>query len=197
MYITIEGNIGSGKTTVAKALAKKLKANFLPEQFEENTLLPLFYKNKQQLALLTEFSFLIDRQKQLSTYFKTQPKTSTVSDFHFDKCICFAKVNLNTKNYTLYKSNFKVIKPSVNEPDLVVFIDANTKLLLQNIKKRNRVFEQTINESYLKKVASVYKSYYSKLQKAKATVLIINIGAYTNNTVDECCNLILKTIASK
>ena len=68
MYICIEGNIGSGKSTLANALATKLKANYLPEQFEDNTLLPLFYENKKKYAFLLEYSFLIDRQKQLSTY---------------------------------------------------------------------------------------------------------------------------------
>jgi deoxyadenosine/deoxycytidine kinase len=68
MYISIEGNIGAGKSTIAKALAKKLNAHFLPEKFEENTLLPLFYENKKKLALLTEFSFLIERQNSISIY---------------------------------------------------------------------------------------------------------------------------------
>ena len=72
MFICIEGNIGAGKSTLAKALSKKLKASFLPEQFEENTLLPLFYKNKKTFAFPTEYSFLIDRQKQLTNYFQGQ-----------------------------------------------------------------------------------------------------------------------------
>ena len=70
MFICIEGNIGSGKSTIAKALAKKIKATYLPEQFEENTLLPLFYKDRATFAFPTEYSFLIDRQKQLINYFK-------------------------------------------------------------------------------------------------------------------------------
>ena len=70
MYICIEGNIGSGKSTLAQALAKKLKSTYLPEQFEDNTLLPLFYNDHATFAFPTEYSFLIDRQKQLTNYFK-------------------------------------------------------------------------------------------------------------------------------
>ena len=110
MYIAIEGNIGAGKSTIANELTKKLKAHFLPEKFEENTLLPLFYENKKKLALLTEFSFLIERQNQLSTYFKTNKHKITISDFHFDKCLCFAKANLNDKDFKLYKKNYNEIK---------------------------------------------------------------------------------------
>ena len=74
MFICIEGNIGSGKSTLAQALAKKLKATYLPEQFEDNTLLPLFYNDNATFAFPTEYSFLIDRQKQLTNYFKKVKK---------------------------------------------------------------------------------------------------------------------------
>lgn len=105
MFICIEGNIGSGKSTLAQALAKKLKATYLPEQFEDNTLLPLFYNDKETFAFPTEYSFLIDRQKQLTNYFKNIKKeTTTVSDFHFDKCLCFAKANLSSNDYSFLKN---------------------------------------------------------------------------------------------
>ena len=88
MFICIEGNIGAGKTTLARALSEELGATFLPERFEDNTLLPLFYQDKKTFAFPTEYSFLIDRQKQLTHFFDSLKKNIiTVSDFHFDKCL--------------------------------------------------------------------------------------------------------------
>ena len=137
MFICIEGNIGSGKTTLAKALAKQLKATYLPEQFEENTLLPLFYNDHKTYAFPTEYSFLIDRQKQLSNYFKASKKSAvTVSDFHFDKCLCFANANLSSKDFSFFKKHFKPLKKTL---DNYYMRDGkiNTTVLILTIKQYN------------------------------------------------------------
>src|SRR5260370_35402289 len=87
MYICIEGNIGAGKTTVAMALAKRRKAVFLGEQFEDNPLLPLFYENKKQMAFPLEYSFLLSRHAQLHKHFSKKHKKMTVADFSLHKCL--------------------------------------------------------------------------------------------------------------
>src|SRR4051812_32065818 len=99
MFICIEGNIGVGKTTLAKALAKKLKADLLTERFEENLLLPLFYKNKKKLAFSLEYSFLLDRYAQLTEYFSDPKKKNSVADYSIYKCLWFAKATLSTKEF--------------------------------------------------------------------------------------------------
>ena len=197
MYIAIEGNIGAGKSTIAKALAKKLNAHFLPEKFEENTLLPLFYENKKKLALLTELSFLIERQNQLSTFFKNSTHKIVVSDFHLDKCICFAKANLNEHDYKIYKKNFLVIKETLPEPDLVIYIDVETHLLLNNIKIRNRGMEQKIKASYLNKVSKAFENHYKLNQKKLKQFLILPIKNYTKQTTNECCDVIINALSLK
>lgn len=197
MYISIEGNIGAGKSTIAKALAKKLKAKFVPEKFEENTLLPLFYENKKKLGLLTEFSFLIERQNQLSTYFKTNTNKITVSDFHFDKCLCFAKANLNANDFKLYKKNFNQIKLTIPNPDLVVYLNVDTPLLLKNIAKRGRLFEQNIQEDYLKKINTSYQKHYASKKLISTPVMIITIKKYDSQTTTSCCNKIIEALELK
>ena len=99
MYICIEGNIGAGKTTLAIELAKKWKAFFLAESYEDNPLLPLFYKNKKKMAFPLEYSFLIDRHAQLHNYFKTKKQNKTIADFSLYKCLWFAKTNLSKKEF--------------------------------------------------------------------------------------------------
>ncbi len=113
MYISIEGNIGAGKTTIAKALAKKYKAVFLPERFAENVLLPLFYKNKKKIAFSLEYSFLLDRYAQLSKQFKTGKKQNIIADYSLYKCLWFAKATLSKKEYLFYKKQFSVMENEI------------------------------------------------------------------------------------
>ena len=195
MFICIEGNIGSGKSTLAKALAKKLKATYLPEQFEENTLLPLFYNDHKTYAFPTEYSFLIDRQKQLSNYFKTIKKGAvTISDFHFDKCLCFANANLSSKDFSFFKKHFKPLKKTLPTPHLVVYLDTTTDLLSKNIQKRGREIEKNIKNTYLEKLKKSLDKYYMIDGKINTTVLILTIKGYNEAVLENCCKEIIEII---
>lgn len=195
MFISIEGNIGSGKTTLAKALAKQLKATYLPEQFEENALLPLFYNDRKTFAFPTEYSFLIDRHKQLQTYFQTKKKQRvTVSDFHFDKCICFAKANLSKEDFQYFKKHFKALQASIKQPNLVVYINTEVPLLVKNIKKRGRAIEKTIATDYLSALKKSLDTYYVIKNKSKTPVLVLTIDTYSDKTLQICCTKIIETL---
>lgn len=195
MFISIEGNIGSGKTTLAKALAKQLKATYLPERFEENELLPLFYNDRKTFAFPTEYSFLIDRHKQLKTFFDKPKKQSiTVSDFHFDKCICFAKSNLKSKDYQFFKKHFKALQNSIIQPTLVVYINTEVPLLIKNIKTRGRAIEKTIETEYLLSLKKSLDNYYIVKDKSIAPVLVLTMNTYTEKTLKDSCKKIIETI---
>lgn len=195
MYICIEGNIGVGKTTLASALAKELKASFLAERFEENTLLPLFYHKPKTFAFPTEYSFLIDRQKQLVSYFKEIPEqTSTVSDFHFDKCICFAKANLSDVDFLFYKKHFKAIQKTVPVPDMVVYLTAPPGLLMKNIQKRGRALEKDMKQVYLEGLKKSLDAYYLKGKKTGTFVLVLTVNEYTDATISDCIVRIKKAM---
>lgn len=198
MFICIEGNIGSGKSTLAQALAKKLKATYLPEQFEDNTLLPLFYNDKETFAFPTEYSFLIDRQKQLTNYFKNIKKgTTTVSDFHFDKCLCFAKTNLSSDDYSFFKKHFKPLRKTIPTPNLVVYLDTSTDLLLKNIHKRGREIERSLKQGYLSRLKKTLDKYYMVDGKINTLVLILTINEYNDITLENCCQEILTVLKTK
>ena len=195
MFICIEGNIGSGKSTLAEALAKKLKATYLPERFEENTLLPLFYNDRKTYAFPTEYSFLIDRQKQLSNYFKSiQKGTITVSDFHFDKCLCFANTNLASKDFSFFKKHFKPLKKTLPVPNLIVYLDTTTNLLSKNIQKRGREIEKNLKKNYLEKLKKSLDTYYMINGKINTTVLILTIKGYNAAVLENCCKEIIEII---
>lgn len=195
MFICIEGNIGSGKTTLTKELAKKLKATYLPERFEENTLLPLFYNDNKTFAFPTEYSFLIDRHKQLTNYFKSAKKnTITVSDFHFDKCLCFAKSNLSIKDFSFFKKHFKPLKKTIPTPNLVVYLDTTVDLLQKNIQKRGREIEKNLKTSYLVKLKKSLDSYYMHDGKINTLVLILTVKQYNATILDNCCKEIIDVL---
>lgn len=195
MFICIEGNIGSGKSTLAEALAKKLKATYLPEQFEDNTLLPLFYNDNKTFAFPTEYSFLIDRQKQLTNYFNSVKKgTITVSDFHFDKCLCFANANLSTKDFSFFIKHFKPLKKTIPIPQLVVYLDTTTDLLAKNIQKRGRLIEKNLKKSYLEKLKKSLDRYYMIDGKINTLVLILTIKEYNASVLENCCKEIIEII---
>jgi len=196
MFICIEGNIGAGKTTLAKALAEKLNAIYLPEQFEDNTLLPLFYKEPETYAFPTEYSFLIDRQKQLTNFFNKEDYSKhIVSDFHFDKCLCFAEANLNETDYEFYKKHFSAIHKTVKKPDLVIYLNVAITHLVNNIQKRGRDIEKGLDINYLLKLKKSLDNYY--LSDNKKEHLVLNIETYDNNTLENSINIITNFISQQ
>ena len=160
-FITIEGNIGAGKTTLAHILSKHFNARLILEEFADNPFLPKFYENKQQYAFPLELFFMAERYKQLKEFLQTKDMfhNITISDYLFTKCLLFAKVNLPEQEFLLYQKLFDIINPQLVQPDLLIFLHAPILKLKENIKKRNRSYEQSIEESYLFSLQEIYAEY--------------------------------------
>jgi len=160
-YITIEGNIGAGKTTLANRLAKHYNARIILEEFAENPFLPKFYEKPQQYAFPLELFFMAERYKQLKEMLQTRDLFSNlvISDYLFIKSLLFAKINLKEEEYNLYQKLFEIINPQLPQPDLLIFLNAPVTKLQQNIKTRNRSYEQQIADEYLVSVHDMYMQY--------------------------------------
>lgn len=160
-FITIEGNIGSGKTTLAHILSKHLNARLILEQFADNPFLPKFYENPSQYAFPLELFFMAERYKQLKeqVYSKDLFQTLTISDYLFTKCLLFAKVNLPEQEFRLYQKLFDIIYSQLVQPDILIYLHAPVSKLQQNIRKRNRPYEQGIRDEYLFNIQEAYTSY--------------------------------------
>jgi len=160
-FITIEGNIGAGKTTLAHLLSKHFNARLVLEQFADNPFLPKFYENPKQYAFPLELFFMAERFKQLKDMLRTKDmfQTITVSDYLFSKCLLFAKVNLPEEEFRLYQKLFDIMQQQVVFPDMVIYLHASVSKLKQNIKKRNRSYEQNISDEYLFNIQETYTSY--------------------------------------
>src|SRR5690606_33364560 len=122
--ITIEGNIGAGKTTLARMLARHFNARLILEAFADNPFLPKFYEKPQEYAFPLELFFMAERYKQLKEMLQTQDLFSNlvVSDYLFIKSLLFAKINLPEEEYNLYQKLFDIIHPQLVQPDLLIFL---------------------------------------------------------------------------
>ena len=160
-FVTIEGNIGAGKTTLAHILSKKLNARLVLEEFADNPFLPKFYENPDQYAFPLELFFMAERYKQLKELLQMKDmfQSVTVSDYLFTKCLLFAKVNLPEEEYKLYQKLFEIINPQILQPDLLIFLHSPLEKLRENIKKRNRTYEQSIPDDYLNSLQDTYTQY--------------------------------------
>lgn len=160
-FITIEGNIGAGKTTLAHLLSKHYNARLILEEFADNPFLSKFYENKKQYAFPLELFFMAERYKQLKELLQTKDlfQSVTISDYIFTKCLLFAKVNLPEEEFLLYQKLFDIINPQLIQPDILIYLHAPVSRLKENIKKRNRPYEQTIDTEYLLSLQETYTQY--------------------------------------
>jgi deoxyguanosine kinase len=174
-FITIEGNIGAGKTTLAHLLAKHFNARLILEQFADNPFLPRFYENPKQYAFPLELFFMAERFKQLNELVHTKDlfHSITISDYLFIKCLLFAKVNLPEQEFRLYQKLFDIIYPQLIQPDILIYLHVPVKRLQMNIKKRNRKYEQGISDGYLFQLQETYTSY---IRQHKIKTLFIDAG---------------------
>ena len=172
-YITIEGNIGAGKTTLAQMLQKELNANLILEQFADNPFLPKFYADKDKYSFPLELSFLAERFKQLKEMLNTRDLFNqfVVSDYLFIKSKLFAKVNLQEDEYKLYETIFDIIYLNLPKPDLIIYLHAPLSKLKSNIKLRGREYEQNIADEYL---VDLQNAYLQLLKSEQFKTLIID-----------------------
>ena len=175
-YIAIEGNIGAGKTTLARRMSEDFNARLILERFEDNSFLPKFYEQPDVYAFPLEMSFLADRYQQLKDKLAMQElfSTFTISDYFIDKSLIFAKNNLKADEFNLYSRLFQIISAFLPRPDLLVYLYLDIPRLQANIKKRGRDYEQLIQPSYLEKIQAGYLNHFRSLSHLR--ILIIDTG---------------------
>ncbi len=160
-YIVIEGPLGVGKTSLAGKLAQRLNAQTLLEDVEGNPFLADFYQDPRKYAFQTQVFFLLRRYKQASEMSQIDLfKRTTISDYLFDKDRIFARANLDDNEFWLYEQMFQILKKRMTTPDLVIFLQAKTEVLLQRIKKRDRKFERSVGFKYLDTINQAFNDFF-------------------------------------
>jgi deoxyguanosine kinase len=164
MYIAIEGVIGVGKTTLARLLQPAFEADLLLEVFEENPFLSDFYSDRARYAFQTQIFFLLSRYHQQRRGVNTilEAGKSLLSDYTFAKDSLFARINLKGDELEMYKRVHQALAEKISLPDLLVYLSADTDVLMQRIALRDRSYERNIEPSYIDELNQAYEEFFSR-----------------------------------
>jgi len=185
-YVAIEGNIGSGKTSLSNLMSDEFNAKIVLERFADNPFLPKFYEDQERFAFPLEMSFLADRYQQLTDDLAQFDlfKNFIVSDYYIFKSLIFAQVTLQKEEYALYRKMFDIMYKEISKPDLYIYLYQNTDRLLENIKKRGRIYEQNIEASYLQKIHVGYTNFIKTEQDLNTLIIDVSELDFVNNHKD-------------
>ena len=172
-YLVIEGAIGVGKTSIARKLADDFSAELLLEQVDQNPFLQQFYTDIKKFSLPTQLYFLLSRVEALKKLQQRDIFSSMiVSDFLLEKDQLFAGLLLDDKQFDLYRKIYHNLQVPNIKADLVVYLQAPVSVLMERIRKRGRLFEQTIDAEYLNHLNNAYLDFFYHYEKSP--VLIVN-----------------------
>jgi deoxyadenosine/deoxycytidine kinase len=158
--IAVEGPIGVGKTSFVQLLAKKFDAQVVLEKVD-NPFLRDFYQDKQGAAFQAQLFFLLSRYRQLLELSQRDLfHQVTLCDYIFPKDKIFAYLNLDDSELLIYDKLYALLEPQVPKPDLVIFLQAETRTLAERIRRRRRDYEQEISEAYINEVNKAYNYYF-------------------------------------
>jgi deoxyguanosine kinase len=181
MYLAIEGVIGVGKTTLARLLQPVFQATLLLEVFEENPFLSDFYADRERYAFQTQIFFLLSRYHQQR---RTVPEVlsqdlTLIADYTFEKDTLFACINLHGDELDMYNRVHEALAEKIHFPDLVLYLRADTDVLMQRISARDRPYERNMERAYIVQLNQAYEDFFADHARRRSLVLTID-----TNTLD-------------
>lgn len=172
-YLVVEGPIGAGKSTLARKLAESFKAQLVSEPVAENPFLEQFYRDRRKYAFQTQLFFLTARYQQQQEL--AQPDLfarAIVSDYLFAKDRIFAYLNLDDVELAMYEKVYRMVEPTVPEPDLVVYLQASADVLRERVRRRARDAERHLEAEYLDEVVQAYNTFF--FHYSDSPLLVVN-----------------------
>ena len=184
-YVSIEGVIGVGKTSLAHLLEERLNAKLVMEKFDENPFLADFYLDPERYAFQTQLFFLLSRYRQQQELRQTDVfHKLVISDYMFVKDRLFASLNLDDKEMSLYDSVAKILEKNILNPDLVIYLQAETPKLMERITLRGRDFEKNMSPDYIDALNQVYNEYFFRYQESPLLIINTNDIDFVHNEED-------------
>jgi len=184
-HLAIEGVIGVGKTSLARLLAQRRRAKLVLEEVEENPFLEGFYADAERYAFQTQIFFLLSRYRQLSSLFQEELfHQGVVSDYILAKDRIFAYLNLNDNELFLYNRLYPLLEDKVPQPDLVIYLQANTDFLMERIRERGRPFERAISRSYIDSLNEAYNHFFFHYDRTPLLVVKVAGLDFINRVED-------------
>lgn len=182
-YIAIEGPIGVGKTSLAELLAAELGARLVCEQPDENPFLTAFYRDPRRHAMSAQLFYLLQRYQQQGELGQGDlfARGGIVSDYLFSKDRLFASLTLSDDELALYERIYQMLRPRVSTPDLVVYLQAPTSLLLERIRRRGRLAEKPIRTDYVEEVARAYSDFFFRYEEGPLLIADVSELDFVSN----------------
>ena len=196
-YVAIEGPIGVGKTSLANLLSERLGARLILEGFGENPFLSDFYDEPERYAFQTQLYFLLQRYQQQQELRQVDMfHNLLIADYMFVKDRLFASLNLDEKEMSLYDTVANLLEKNVINPDLVIYLQADTDTLMRNIAGRGREMEKNISEEYIDALNQLYTEYFFRYQDTPLVIINTNNIDFVNNQqdLDEVINYIRQPV---
>jgi deoxyguanosine kinase len=173
-YIAIEGAIGVGKTTLARLLKDELHATSILEVFEENPFLSSFYQDRARYAFQTQMFFLLSRYRQQQQVPALLSKEPLISDYMFAKDRLFAELNLHGDEWDIYQQIHAALAQQITAHDLVIYLRADTAVLMSRITQRDRPYERTMERGYIDALRQAYERFFLSYQDTPVLVIDTN-----------------------
>lgn len=184
--LTVEGNIGSGKTSFARKLAEEYEAKLILETFADNPFLQKFFVRQQDYALGMEMFFMAERYEQLKAELGNWElfEDKVVIDYLFTKSLLYARANLDDAEYALYQKIFNILNPKLPQADLIIYLHSSLDRLVSNIQQRGREFEQTVKKEYLKKIEEIYFEYFRQHTNERIAIIDVTEADFVTKETD-------------
>ncbi|OCA88387.1 AAA family ATPase [Pradoshia sp. D12] len=200
-FITVEGPIGVGKTSLAKAIASHFQYKLLKEIVDENPFLDKFYDDIQEWSFQTEMFFLCNRYKQLEDIQVKyiQNNQPVVADYHIFKNLIFAQRTIQESQFSKYKDIYSILTMDMPRPNMVIYLDASIETLMHRIALRGREFEKNISEKYLMQLSEDYAQFMNEFEAAHPDIPVLRFNGDEMDFIlrKEDLDLILTSVSNQ